>query len=90
LDEDADAVCCIVIEYLSIGADDCFSIPDCLGNVVGGEVIVEVVESEHLLFHCSIFVYFGWWCGVATCFVAVGDEESLFKVAGDGCKSLLL
>jgi hypothetical protein len=56
-----------------------------LGNVIGGEVIVNVVGPKHSSFHCFVFVYFGWWCSVVTCFVTVGDEESLFKVAGDWC-----
>jgi hypothetical protein len=37
-----------------------------LGNVIGGEVIVNVVGPKHLSFHYFVFVYFGWWCSVAT------------------------
>jgi hypothetical protein len=61
-----------VVEYRAISANECETIPDCLGELVHGYVIAKVEAGEHSGFHSFnvIGVYWGFgMIGVKCCWL---------------------
>jgi hypothetical protein len=85
VNDDDSCIGGFVVEYGAFSANECITIPDCLGELIHGYAIAKVEAGEHSGFHFFdvIVVYWGFSIMSVKSF-AVSYEETLFEVACDG------